>query len=173
MDFVAIVPLRFQGVMYARGDSIPESSIPTSKIRSLLDKGLIDVVGGSGASAQRGITTYNQLAVETSADFTWELGKTFLLFSIQSTVGKVRLRLYASAAYRTADAGRAIGVDQTGDHGLIAEFIFTDELKSLWLSPVVTGALTSGNEVYGRIDNTDTGPQDITITAAYLPLEMS
>lgn len=51
-----------------------------------------------------------------------------------------RVRVYATAAQRTADAARPIGTDPTGDHGLMFEFVGTDLLLAATLTPFADGA---------------------------------
>ena len=53
--------------------------------------------------------TTASLAAAAAEDFTLALSKSFALFKVETDV-QARVRLYASAAYRTADAARAIGL---------------------------------------------------------------
>lgn len=115
--------------------------------------------------------TTASLAAAAAEDFTLALSKSFALFKVETDV-QARVRVYASAAYRAADAARAVGVDPTGDHGLIAEVVTTPSMLSVWLSPVaVGGAADGGATVYGRIDNTGAGATAVAATVTYVTLE--
>lgn len=124
-------------------------------------------VGGRGTASH----TTASLAAAASEDFSLTLSKSFALFKIQTDV-QARVRLYASAAYRTADAARAVGVDPTGDHGLIAEVVTVPGMLSVWLSPVaVGGAADGGATVYAQVSNTGASPTAVATTFTYVPLE--
>ena len=50
-----------------------------------------------------------------------------------------RLRLYTTEAHRAADELRPIGVDPTGDHGLVLEFVSVSGFFDADLTPLVDG----------------------------------
>ena len=56
----------------------------------------------------------------------------------------MRVRLYAASADQFADAGRAIGVDPYGDHGLYAEVVIPAGQLSYRLTPQVDGSSYEG-----------------------------
>lgn len=68
----------------------------------------------------------------------------YRLYRIE-TSHPARVTLYTSDAHRDADDpvdpvdGRPIGTDPTGDHGLVFEFVSSDELLAADLSPLVDG----------------------------------
>ena len=81
--------------------------------------------GGSGLQSRGTVTgTTSSLADATEADLDITGFKSYALLTI-TTDRAARVRLYVSAATRTADASRAEGVDPTSDAGLIAEVITT------------------------------------------------
>ena len=55
MDYVAIVTLELNGNTYNKGDVIAPADVPTTKLRSLVDKGLIDAVNSVGDIADGSI----------------------------------------------------------------------------------------------------------------------
>lgn len=91
-----------------------------------------------------------------------------------TTSAPCRVRIYATVAQRTADAGRAVGTDPTGNHGLLFEFISsTGNLASgltpavdcynLESTPVVTNAIA--------IQNLSGAAATITTSFIYLTTE--
>lgn len=62
MSYVAIVNLTLNGTSYSNGDIIDPADLPTTKIRSMVDKGLIDYVKDdgslmSGTGSPQGVVT--------------------------------------------------------------------------------------------------------------------
>ncbi|NJO76309.1 MAG: hypothetical protein HC833_22695 [Leptolyngbyaceae cyanobacterium RM1_406_9] len=99
---------------------------------------------------------YQNLAGKKTAEFTTELlspsdtqqfflplGKTFLLFRV-ITSHPARIRIYSTEAYRQADLNRLIGVDPSGEMGLILEAITSQQNLDLDLAPLVWGANLAG-----------------------------
>lgn len=86
-----------------------------------------------------------------------------------------RVRVYSTAAKRTADASRNIGVDPTGDHGLYLEAVFTAALLSLDLSPQpIASAMDTGappDRVWVAIDNTGAAAANPVVTFTLQSLE--
>lgn len=58
MDYIAIVALQLNGNSYASGDTIAPEDVPTTKLRSMVDKGLIEAIGSAagGATGPAGAT---------------------------------------------------------------------------------------------------------------------
>jgi len=79
-----------------------------------------------------------------------------------------RLRLYASAAQRTADADRPRDQDPTGDHGCIAEFLMTNSLLSMQLIPPPHGYTPDGFTYYSIVNDGATGDVTFTLTEQVL-----
>jgi hypothetical protein len=82
-----------------------------------------------------------------------------------------RVRLYANAAYRTADAARLVTDDPTGDHGLLLEVVLTSTLLELWLSPAVDLHSTDGGQLKAAITNNDTVSGTVELTFTFLRTE--
>ena len=74
-----------------------------------------------------------------------------------------RFRLYTSANQRDNDLGRAIGVDPTGNHGLLFEFVTTPSLLSADLTPIVDGYSNTANIPYS-VTNLSGVAQAVTVT---------
>lgn len=93
------------------------------------------------ASLPRATASYTtaSLANAASETGTITLAKTYRLLRI-TTDRAARVRLYTTAAKRTADAARAIGVDPTGDHGVVLDYVTTASVLAADLSPVPGGA---------------------------------
>ena len=92
----------------------------------------------AGASSRSTATgTTGSLADAAEADLDITGFKSYMLLTI-TTDRAARVRLYVSAATRTADASRAEGVDPTSDAGLIAEVITTGA-ETVIISPGAYG----------------------------------
>lgn len=76
----------------------------------------------------------NELALVQAA-----LGKSFVLFRV-TTSAPVRVRAYSKAAYRLADLNRPLGIEPTGEIGLILEVATTSNNLELDLAPLTWGA---------------------------------
>jgi hypothetical protein len=77
-----------------------------------------------------------------------------------------RVRVYATAAYRTADATRTSDTDATGDHGLLAEVIFATGLLSVVFAPVaemINMDGTPNTTIYFAVQNLDIATGTITV----------
>jgi hypothetical protein len=83
-------------------------------------------------------TTASLAAGATDSATAIALDTTYRLLSIQ-TSRPARVRLYATAAARTADAGRAVGTDPLADAGVAFEYVTTDTAVHS-LSPTVAAA---------------------------------
>lgn len=84
------------------------------------------------------------LASGASAATGLDVGFGYRLYKIRANKS-ARVEIYGASAYQTADAGRAIGTDPTGDHGVILDFVMpavgSGSSKLDWtLSPMVDGA---------------------------------
>jgi hypothetical protein len=115
-------------------------------IRSAFDKvndnfdEVYDTLGGGGSGLQsRGSVTgtTGSLVDAAEADLDITGFKSYALLTI-TTDRAARVRLYVTAATRTADAARAEGVDPTSDAGLIAEVITTGA-ETVIISPGAYG----------------------------------
>jgi hypothetical protein len=91
-----------------------------------------------------------------------------------STNKPCRFRLYDSSTKRTSDASRAIGTDPTGDHGVMLDYVSTDTQLASSLSPLVDVANRDGtlDTFFGRITNTGSASQTITVTVTYLRTDL-
>lgn len=92
--------------------------------------------GDPGVSEARGtVTTTTAVIASGGAEQgTVALGKSSHILRVAADRA-CRVRLYTQASKRTADAGRALGTDPTGDHGLALEVVLTPTVLSLDLAP--------------------------------------
>lgn len=96
-----------------------------------------------------------------SAQGSLELGKAYRLDTF--TVDRpCRFRLYASAAYRSADADRPRDEDPVGDHGCILELFAIPDLLTMVLLPMPHGYVPSGFTYFLVTNDGATG--DITFS---------
>jgi hypothetical protein len=129
-----------------------------------------ELVNGRVAAVSKTVTTVAPAVVSGEGAFgTLQLGKAFRLDKLEVN-RKCRLRLYASAAQRTADSDRPRDQDPVGNHGLIAEMIMTAEILSLLLLPAPHGYVESGFTYFSVVNDDATG--DITITFTEQVLEI-
>lgn len=131
--------------------------------------------GGGGALPTRATVVYTtaSLATEAEETGTQALAVGYRLLKIE-TNGPARVRLYATPAYRTVDASRAVGTDPTGDHGLIFDFVSTNTVLSAVLSPVVDGMNTESpatSDIPLAVQNLDTVAASVTVTLTWIQTE--
>ena len=131
--------------------------------------------GGGGSSLQSRSTktgNTNSLADAAQADLDITGFKAYALLTI-STDRAARVRLYVSAATRTADASRAEGVDPTSDAGLIAEVITTGN-ETVIISPGAYGfnlESTPTTTIPCRVTNKSGSTATVQVTLKVLQLE--
>jgi len=109
--------------------------------------------GGGGTSTTTTISTFGT-AIRTGSLLTtglmasgstetgsFVLGKTFILHRLSASA-ETRIRLYSSASYRNSDLTRSLGVDPTGEHGVIIDAALSGSPNFLVydLAPFVIGA---------------------------------
>lgn len=148
--------------------TFPGDSEPSDKT---LTEGIAAVIAatGDGLSNPRTTATYTtgSLALNESDDAgSITLAKTFTALRIQTTRA-ARVRLYATAAQRTADLARAISSDPTGDHGLLLEFVTGTDLDWAITPPAIGMSLETspGSSIPIAITNLDTtGTVGVTLT---------
>ena len=75
-----------------------------------------------------------------------------------------RLRLYASSAYRSADADRPRDEDPVGNHGCIHELFATADLLTMLLLPMPHGYVESGFTYFSVVNDGATGDIIFSLT---------
>lgn len=129
--------------------------------------------GGSGLQSRSTKTgTTSSLADAAQADLDITGFKSYALLTI-TTDRAARVRLYVSAATRTADASRAEGVDPTSDAGLIAEVITTGA-ETVIISPGAYGFNLEGTPtttIPCRVTNKSGGTSTVQVDLNILQLE--
>lgn len=135
-------------------------------------KAYVDANSG-GASSRSSVTgTTSSLADAAEADLDITGFKSYALLTI-TTDRAARVRLYVSAATRTADASRAEGVDPTSDAGLIAEVITTGA-DTVIISPGAYGFNLEGTPTTNipcRVTNKSGGTSTVQVDLNILQLE--
>jgi collagen type II alpha len=130
-----------------------------------------DGADGTGYTRTTVSGTTSSIAAGSGEDMSLATAEQFNLIKCVVDQPDIRVRLYASTAFRTADLSRPIGTVPTGEHGLLFEFVSTAALQSLWLSPVAVCYLTSGTDVYARIDNGGVAAAVVNLTLTWLRIE--
>ena len=128
---------------------------------------------GGGAQTRSTVTgTTSSLADAAEADLDITGFKSYALLTI-TTDRAARVRLYVSAATRTADASRAEGVDPTSDAGLIAEVITTGA-DTVIISPGAYGFNLESSPtttIPCRVTNKSGGASTVQVDLNILQLE--
>jgi len=133
----------------------------------------ITASGGSGLQSRSSVTgTTSSLADAAEEDLDITGFKSYALLTI-TTDRAARVRLYVSAATRTADASRAEGVDPTSDAGLIAEVITTGA-DTVIISPGAYGFNLESSPtttIPCRVTNKSGGASTVQVDLNILQLE--
>ena len=133
---------------------------------------LSDISSGGLPTRSTATGTTGSLANAAQADLNITGFKSYALLTI-TTDRAARVRLYVSAATRTADASRAEGVDPTSDAGLIAEVITTGA-DTVIISPGAYGFNLEGTPTTNipcRVTNKSGGTSTVQIDLNILQLE--
>ena len=133
---------------------------------------LSDISAGGLPTRSTKTGNTNSLADAAEADLDITGFKAYALLAI-TTDRAARVRLYVSAATRTADASRAEGVDPTSDAGLIAEVITTGA-ETVIISPGAYGFNLESSPtttIPCRVTNKSGGTATVQVTLNVLQLE--
>lgn len=131
--------------------------------------------GDTGAVTSRVTSTFTTPSLASGASWSGliPLSVGYRLYRIATSV-PARVRLYATAAQRDADASRPVGTDPTGDHGLLFEFVTTTGLLSATLNPLVDGATFDtplASNVPATVTRTGAGTGTVDVTLTYAVTE--
>lgn len=139
------------------------------------DTGLTGAAGPTGpAGPTGGVTARRTVSFTTASLAPQGLTTNDVTINLAASLYKMvvnrpaRVRVYGTAAYRSADATRTSDTDATGDHGLLAEVIFATGLLSVAFAPVtqlVNLDSTPTTTLYFAIQNLDTATGTVTIDA--------
>lgn len=127
----------------------------------------------SAISMQSVLYVTSPVADEAEETGTVEIGKSFILTKITADK-QCRVRVYQSAAYRTADAGRAIGEAPTGEHGVVLDAYILASNLTLDLSPTPIGNSAESSRTATTaiaIQNLSGSTGTVEVTFYYLILE--
>ena len=133
----------------------------------------IDPAAGGGLSATR-VTeakTTESIAQDATANIEFTtLGISYNLYTIQVD-GPAWIRIYTDTASRTADAGRAQGVDPAEGSGVVAEVI-SGAASTFKISPAIIGYVDdSETSIPVAVTNLDAATGTVTVTLTVLKLE--
>lgn len=105
------------------------------------------------------------VGVESTELSTWTVYRGWRALKVGTDI-PARVRVYASAAYRLADLDRGLGVNPTGDHGLLFEFLTREEDLEYTLSPKVDFATddAGSSDYYMAVTNLSDDPDTVTTT---------
>lgn len=132
--------------------------------------------GGGGASLQRTGITLNtgSLADGATATGTVALGMAFILLKVVVTHA-CRVRLYKTAAYRTADASRPADEMPEGEHGIILDILLDGITGLAWdlcnMTPDFNMDDTPSADIYYSVHNLSGGTNSIDVTLTRIILE--
>lgn len=130
--------------------------------------------GGGGTGYVRAVKTHTtgSLAANASETSLLTVFPGWRAFKF-STSRPARVRVYSTAAYRTADASRPIGTPPTGDNGLLLEMVTSPSLLSYVLSPAVDFAsdAAGSSDFYVAVTNLDTAAGTVVTTYNYVRTE--
>jgi hypothetical protein len=133
-----------------------------------------EILGGGG-SAEPQTVVYSTASLANNAEEsgTVEIAKTFYLLKMAVDRAS-RVRVYSTAAYRAADAGRVIGEIPAGEHGVIADgYLLADNLI-LDLMPVPIGTNAEAvrtADIPIKIQNKSGSAGTVEVTFTYLVIE--
>lgn len=140
----------------------PISSLPAA---SPVGSSVSVVTGGGGT-----------LAANTTENDTLTMAKMFTAYKVTVNY-PTRIRLYSTAAARTADASRPNSIPPTpgSQHGVIADLYLDESGKFTWIcSPAIIGANADGSQItsiYAAITNLDSVSRAITVTIYFVAQE--
>jgi Collagen triple helix repeat (20 copies) len=163
------------GLTGATGVTGPEGSIGLTGAAGATGATGATGPAGSGSGAySRDVKTHTtiSLAPGASADSLLTVFPGWRAFKA-ATNRPARVRVYATAAQRTADASRAVGIKPTGDHGRLFELITSSSFLSYVLSPAVDFAADTddSSDFYVAVTNLDSATGTVVTTYHYVRTE--
>jgi hypothetical protein len=126
-------------------------------------------VGGGGGAAERvtcSATTGSLAAGATDSGTSITVATDYTLYTI-STSRPARVRLYQTAAARSADLSRPVGTDPASTAGVTLEFVTAGGGATYPLSPLVDGASlesTPSSSIPMTVTNNDSVTGTVTVT---------
>ena len=168
--FTAAKAIAAAATAFIRFDEV--QSLSSTQINNVLTTlGLTNI---SAPPARNTLTlTTGSLDPNTVESGTVTIAKSYRLLEV-SFNHPARLRLYATTAQRDADLARPIGIDPIANHGLMLEFVATNDLLAATLTPLVDGydgkSVPDGHIAYA-VTSLHTTPAPIAIDLKYIPTE--
>lgn len=164
-------------------NALPYSIVPGKDGKDGVD-GINGVDGRDGVDGINGTNGADGFAPRETATYTSslllnkqtengliDLQAGYRILRIQTNV-PARVRLYDSVTSRTNDEFRVAGVDPTGSHGVILDFVTSVDILDWWMNPVVDGYMqTDTFEVPIAVTNLDVNSQVVTTTLTWVRSE--
>lgn len=104
---------------------------------------------------------------------TMNLARGYKLYALEVT-SPARVRVYATTAQQSADASRAFGLDPTGNHGVMLDYMVAHGPLSRGFSPMVDGMSLEASPTESipiTVDNVDSSTAVITVTLTWIRTE--
>lgn len=136
-----------------------------------------DISSGSGSGSLQTRTnisaTVSSLAANTDGNINLTAFKGYALYKM-TVSSNAWVRLYTSAASRTADQSRLVSADPAPGSGVLAEVVTTASNQTITFSPAIycfNDESTVNSSAYIRVKNLGSSTTNITITLTVLQLE--
>lgn len=161
---------RTRQALLVTGDPMDPFLVP-EKLQLFNELGEPLTLGGGFARHEQTETTAVLTTGVIEKDFI-SLYPSVRLYKI-ATNRPARVRLYPTVAMRDADAGRAVGIKPSGNHGRLLEVVTAFGLLELILSPAVdiTSVDPFIGEFYTSVTNLDTATGSVSVTYHYFRTE--
>jgi Major tropism determinant N-terminal domain/Collagen triple helix repeat (20 copies) len=158
-----------QGVKGDTGDIGPQGPVGAiGPAGATGPEGPVGPTGSAGGFSSRTteVIVLNSLAANAEIEVDLPLFVGVRILRVQSTK-KARIRAYADDTYRDADAPRLVGVDPTGDHGVLLDFNLDTDLD-IWTSPVPELYTTDGSSTQRLLVKNQDLTTGLTVTLTYV-----
>lgn len=151
----------------------PDEPVSPTVGQIWVDSDAVGPASGGFAPREDVVVTTTSLADNEAWTGTGTMAKAYRVLRVQTDV-EARVQLYTSPDNRTADAGRAVGVDPTGEHGVVTDIVTTTGNLDWWLSPVAEGYSAESPTTDAapmRVTNLSGSTDTVTVTVTYLRSE--
>jgi len=158
-------------------DELGPITDPTSA-QNVATKAYVDAHSGTPAGTTVSTTNDSYTAGQVR-NYSLTMAKSFLSWQVTEATGKAFwLRLYATSAFRTADATRPFSVPiQLGTQSGLILSLYIDQVNALTpfvLTPPIIGSNADGTQattIYASVQSLESTTQNIQVTISYVQLE--
>lgn len=164
-----VVPTGTDPDLYTVGD--PFLYTPTNSLYVYTTSGFVAVGSGSRQTATATTASLAPNAVDSVTTMPLSLG--YRLYTI-ATSRPARVRLYTTAASRTSDLSRGVGVDPASTIGVVLDYVTPGGGVTYPLSPLVGGVSlesTPSASIPMTVTNNDTATGTVTVTFTWIKTE--